>query len=128
MQEGKLLIIGPAWVGDMVMAQTLFRFLKLQHPEVIIDVVAPRSTASLLASMPEVRSAIPLPIAHGELGFKTRYALGKSLRREAYDQAIVLTNTFKSALIPWFANIRLLEIYCPCGYISSIMKLIYLFL
>lgn len=107
MQANKVLIIGPAWVGDMVMAQTLFRFLKLQHLEVIIDVVAPRSTASLLASMPEVRSAIPLPIAHGELGFKTRYALGKSLRREAYDQAIVLTNTFKSALIPWFANIPL---------------------
>lgn len=105
MQANKILIIGPAWVGDMVMAQTLFRFLKSQHPNVIIDVVAPRSTSPLLACMPEVRTAISLPVGHGEFGFKTRFTLGRSLRREVYDQAIVLTNTFKSALIPWFAKI-----------------------
>ena len=28
-----ILIIGPSWVGDMVMAQTLFQCLKMRHPD-----------------------------------------------------------------------------------------------
>ena len=35
-----ILIIGPAWVGDMVMAQPLFQLLREQQPDVAIDVVA----------------------------------------------------------------------------------------
>lgn len=101
----KILIVAPAWVGDMVMAQTLFRFLTDTDPDVVIDVIAPDATRSLLERMPEVRKAIALPLKHGELGLKQRYALGCSLREERYDQAIVLTNTFKSALVPFWANI-----------------------
>ncbi len=37
----RILIIGPSWVGDMVMAQTLFQCLKQQHPDCVIDVLAP---------------------------------------------------------------------------------------
>ena len=29
----RILIVGPSWVGDMVMAQTLFQCLKQQHPD-----------------------------------------------------------------------------------------------
>jgi len=28
-----ILIVGPSWVGDMVMAQTLFQCLKQRHPQ-----------------------------------------------------------------------------------------------
>lgn len=101
----KVLIVGPSWVGDMVMAQTLFKLLKSQHPELRIDVLAPAWTFSLLARMPEVTQPIEIPFAHGELKLKARYALGKALRKEKYDQAIVLPNSFKAALIPWFAQI-----------------------
>jgi len=34
------LIVGPSWIGDMVMAQSLFITLKQQHPNCIIDVLA----------------------------------------------------------------------------------------
>jgi len=101
----KLLIVAPAWVGDMVMAQTLFRFLVNNCPDVELDVIAPDATRPLLERMPEVRRAIALPLKHGELGLKQRYALGRSLREERYEKAIVLTNTFKSALIPFWAKI-----------------------
>jgi len=37
----RILIVGPAWVGDMVMAQSLFKTLKQHHPAVLIDVLAP---------------------------------------------------------------------------------------
>lgn len=103
----KYLIIGPAWVGDMVMAQTLFRFLKAREPDCAIDVVAPKSTHALLARMPEVSDAIVLPVGRGELKFGARYAVAKACREKAYDQALVLANTFKSALIPKFARIPL---------------------
>ena len=36
----KILIIGPSWIGDMVMAQALFKALKSDNPNVIIDVLA----------------------------------------------------------------------------------------
>ena len=35
------LIVGPSWVGDMVMAQALFIFLKERNPDNVIDVLAP---------------------------------------------------------------------------------------
>ncbi|MBV9575887.1 MAG: lipopolysaccharide heptosyltransferase II [Gammaproteobacteria bacterium] len=105
--QQKILIIGPAWVGDMVMAQSLFKLIKQTNPTAIIDVLAPAWTFSLLTRMPEVREAIELPLIHGELGLRKRYQVAKTLRKEAYDQAIILPNSFKSALIPWFAQIPL---------------------
>src|SRR5690606_19951638 len=102
-----ILIVGPAWIGDMVMAQALFKCLKQQHPEASIDVLAPTWSEPLLKRMPEVRQALPLDSAHGEFGFGKRLALGRDLRAAGYDQAIVLPNSFKSALIPRFAHIPL---------------------
>ncbi|HET8711730.1 MAG TPA: lipopolysaccharide heptosyltransferase II [Spongiibacteraceae bacterium] len=100
-----VLIVGPAWVGDMVMAQTLFKLLRQQNPALAIDVLAPAWSLPLLARMPEVRRAIPMPLGHGALELRVRYRLGRKLRAEHYDQAILLPNSFKSALTPWFAHI-----------------------
>ena len=100
-----ILIVGPAWVGDMVMAQCLFKLLKEREPTVTIDVLAPAWSLPLLARMPEVSSTIAMPIDHGQLKLLSRYRLGKSLHAKKYDQAIILPNSFKSALIPFFANI-----------------------
>jgi len=100
-----ILIVGPAWVGDMMMSQVLLKLIKAQHPQSPIDVIAPPHSAPLLARMPEVRQFIPLPIGHGQLALKTRYDMAKSLCASAYQQAYVLPNSFKSALIPFLANI-----------------------
>ncbi len=101
----KFLIIGPAWVGDMVMSQTLYQRLKQIYPDCIIDVIAPAWSEAILARMPEVNTAIHLPITHGELKLRQRYQLAKSLRQRCYTHAIVLPNSWKSALIPWWAKI-----------------------
>lgn len=101
----RILVVGPAWVGDMVMAQSLFRLLKQLTPQAQIDVVAPAWTEALLARMPEVHRAIGLPLGHGELGLGARWRLGRSLRSEGYTQAIVLPNSLKSALVPFAAAI-----------------------
>lgn len=101
----KILVVGPAWVGDMVMAQALFKLLKQNQPQVLIDVLAPAWSLPLLERMPEVSRGIVMPLNHGQLGLLERYRLGKSLRQYQYDQAIVLPNSFKSALVPFWAKI-----------------------
>jgi len=101
----KILIIGPSWVGDMVMAQSLFITLKQQNPDCQIDVLAPAWSFPLLERMPEVTEAIAMPLTHGQFGWNLRKNLGKELQAKHYDQAILLPNSWKSALIPFFANI-----------------------
>src|SRR5574337_925675 len=101
----KILIVGPAWVGDMVMSQVLFKSLKQQDPNTIIDVIAPNWSNALLERMPEVRRSIALPLGHGEFNIKKRYHIAKSLQTENYSHAIVLPNSWKSALIPFLARI-----------------------
>lgn len=101
----KILIIGPAWVGDMVMAQCLFKLLKAHSKDLVIDVLAPHWTFGLLSRMPQVASAIALPFSHGDLKIRDRYRLALSLRANHYSQAIVLPNSLKSSLVPWFARI-----------------------
>jgi heptosyltransferase-2 len=99
------LVIGPSWVGDMVMAQSLFKLLKQQSPQVAVDVVAPGWSLPILQRMPEVRDAHVLDVSHGETGLGKRYQLGKQLRSQQYSQAIVLPRSYKAALVPYFANI-----------------------
>lgn len=101
----KILVIGPSWVGDMVMAQSLLKLIKQQYKDASIDVLAPAWTFSVLGRMAEVSQAIEIPIKHGELKLGERFRLAKMLRARGYDQAIVLPNSFKSALIPWLAGI-----------------------
>lgn len=101
----RILVIMPAWVGDMVMAQSLLKYLKSQHPKCAIDIVAPTTTCSLSTRMPEVRHAFALDIAHGEFSLKKRWQQARQLRKNQYDWAIVLPNSWKSALLPWLAHI-----------------------
>ena len=102
-----ILIIGPSWVGDMVMAQTLFTCLKQRHGDgCMIDVLAPDWSRPILERMPEVRSALSFPLGHGALELATRRRIGRSLAGQ-YDQAILLPNSLKSALVPFFADIPL---------------------
>ncbi|WP_263261305.1 lipopolysaccharide heptosyltransferase II [Pseudomonas sp. RIT-PI-S] len=100
----RILIIGPSWVGDMVMAQTLFQCLKDRDPDCQIDVLAPEWSRPILERMPQVRQALSFPLGHGVLDLTTRRKIGRSFRGQ-YDQAIVLPNSLKSALVPFFAGV-----------------------
>lgn len=101
----KILVVAPAWVGDLVMANSLLQLLKMQQPAAIIHVLAAPFLEPLLTRMPEVNKIIAAPFKHGELNLTARYQLAKSLHSENYTQAIVLPNSFKSALIPFWAKI-----------------------
>ena len=105
MSRSPTLIVGPSWVGDMVMAQALFKLLKARRPDRPLDVLAPAWSLPVVARMPEVRDGIASETGHGELGFRKRRRIARALRRNSYGHAIVLPRSFKSALIPWIARI-----------------------
>ncbi|MCP4699619.1 MAG: lipopolysaccharide heptosyltransferase II [Gammaproteobacteria bacterium] len=105
------LIVSPAWVGDIVMAQSLFKILKRRNHSHYLDILAPPQAKGLLERMPEVRHVIPQPVGHGQLELATRRRIARKLEEVHYRQAIVLPNSFKSALIPFWANIP-----CRTGY------------
>ncbi len=122
----RILIVGPSWVGDMAMAQSLFISLKQSIPDCLIDVLASAWSLPLLDRMPEVSKAIVMPLNHGQFGLMTRIKLGQQLQSEHYDQAIVLPNSWKSVLIPFFANIPLRTGYlgeCRWGLLNDIRQL-----
>jgi heptosyltransferase-2 len=99
----RVLVVGPNWVGDLVIAQTLLMLLKQRGA--MIDVLAPAWSHGLLAHMPEVSHAIIAPFQHGELGLSKCWHLAKQLRQNHYQQVYVLPNSFKSALTPWLSRI-----------------------
>lgn len=105
MPSEKILIMGPSWVGDMVMAHSLFQHLKQQNPSVQIDVAAPAWTLPLLDRMPEVTGKIALPFKHGQLGLMERIRFGRDLKNKQYTQSISLINSLKSAILPLAAGI-----------------------
>jgi heptosyltransferase-2 len=101
----RYLIVGPSWVGDMVMAQSLFISLKEKYPDCKIDVLAPAWSLSIIKRMPEVNAGIKDDTRHGEPGLSKRFTQGRQLRSAGYTHAIVIPRSWKSALVPFFAGI-----------------------
>ncbi|MCX7142945.1 MAG: lipopolysaccharide heptosyltransferase II [Proteobacteria bacterium] len=110
----RILIVAPSWIGDTLLAQPLLRRLHDRLGSASIDALAPPWCGPLLARMPEINEVIASPFAHGELKLRARWQLGRELARRKYDKAIVLPNSFKSALIPFFADIPL-----RAGYVGE---------
>jgi len=102
-----------------VLAQPLFRRLGQRHAELQLDVLAPSWTLPLLRRMPEVSHALPSPFGHGEMRLRERLRLARELSVRGYDQAVVLPNSFKSALVPWFARIPI-----RTGYVGEMRQLL----
>ena len=101
----KILIISPAWIGDIVIAQSLLKYIKHQDSGTIIDILVPAWSHELYSTMPEINEIFIMPLGHSQFQLKTRWQLGKGLRNKKYHQAIILPNSWKSAIIPFAARI-----------------------
>ncbi len=122
----RVLVVGPSWVGDMIMAQSLFKAIKQSQADSEISVLAPAWTHPILDRMPQVNAAIEMPVGHGKLNIRSRLQLASQLKQGAYDQAIILPGSLKSALIPFFAGIPKRTAYLGeqrYGLINDIHKL-----
>lgn len=101
----RTLIVGPAWIGDMVMAHSLVQRLREHNPTAEIHMLAPPATVAVASRMAEVAEVHVLDIPHGVFGLRKRFQCGRELAKVRFTQSYVLPNSWKSALVPWFARI-----------------------
>jgi heptosyltransferase-2 len=100
-----ILVVAPSWIGDTILAQPLLSRLREIHPGAAIDVLASSWGAPLFARMAEVRDVVASPFRHGEFNLAGRWRIARQLKAVGYDAAVVLPNSWKSALIPYLAGI-----------------------
>ncbi len=90
-----IIVRAPNWLGDTVMALPALRALRADRPEARVTVVGP--WAPLLAGQGVGDILLPYPRGFGE---RRRFA--RSLRSERPDLAILLPNSFESAMAAWW--------------------------
>jgi len=98
-------LIAPSWVGDAILSEPLVATVREAGVAQPIDVVAPPWCGPVYARMRGIGEIFDAPASHGELGLHARRAFGRSLRARRYTHAYVLPNTWKSALVPFYARI-----------------------
>jgi heptosyltransferase-2 len=101
----RILIVAPAWIGDAILSEPLLALVRDPYEAPIVDVLAPAWCAPVFARMRGVGRVIETTIAHGHVDWRARKALARELAGNGYTRAIVLPNSWKSALVPWFARI-----------------------
>lgn len=93
-----ILIFSPAWIGDMVMAQSLFKVLHQQYTDLSLDVIAPPWPYDLLQRMPEINKHYKINVQRGKFSWQVRRDIANKLQTNHYDWAITMPVTWKSAL------------------------------
>jgi heptosyltransferase II len=97
----RLLVVMPSWVGDAVMATPALRLLRARLPGIYIGALVRPGIDELLAGsdfFDEVHADRPA----GVMGYKN---VASRLRARRYDTALLLTNSFSTALIARLAGV-----------------------
>ena len=105
MPNKKILIIAPAWIGDLVISASFIKALK-NNQNNSIDILVNSNLLHLANVIPGIRKVIASETEHGRLSLIYRIKKGLSLRSEQYDECYILTNSYKSAIIPLIARIK----------------------
>jgi heptosyltransferase-2 len=98
----KILLRLPNWIGDIVMATPALRAVRAGFPDAEIALLGPAAALSMLDGAPWFDRAIALPRERGPLA---PWRLGRSLRAERFDAAILLPNSWSSAVVALAAGI-----------------------
>ena len=105
MPNKKILIIAPAWIGDLIISVSFIKSLK-NNQNNSIDILVNSNLSNLANEIPGIRKVIASETEHGRLSLIYRIKKGLSLRSEQYDECYILTNSYKSAIIPLIAGIK----------------------
>lgn len=113
----RLLIVMPSWLGDVVMATPTLRALRLLYPEAHITALMRRSLKPILDACPWVDRIVTVrrrgngksadgksPEKPGNEGTGI-FGLARRLGGKKFDTAVLLSNSFRWALVARMANI-----------------------
>jgi heptosyltransferase-2 len=105
-QPAKILVVQPNWVGDAVMATPTLRAIRELFPQAHISYLMRRYVKELYSGMPWADQLITYRTGKTKAkAGKGLFDLGARLRSGKFDLAILLPNSFKSALTCKMANI-----------------------
>ena len=90
----RVVVRAPNWLGDIVMAMPAIAAVRAAHPTAHLAVASPAAFADLCAAIPGVDGVVPLPGS----GIRAIGAHVEALKAGAFDLAILLTNSFATAL------------------------------
>jgi heptosyltransferase-2 len=102
---GKVLIRAVNWVGDAVMTTPAIAAVRASFPQAEITLLANPLVAQLFSPHQWVDRVIVFDRNGAHKGIAGRFRLAAQVRKQAFDAAIILPNSFESALIPWLAGI-----------------------
>ena len=95
----RILIRGTNWLGDAVMTTPALLRLREKFPDAHIALLTPEKLAELWLSHPAINDTIAFSPDEGV------FSVGKKLRAERFDTALVLPNSPRSALEVFLAGI-----------------------
>src|ERR1700733_9908797 len=106
--EQKILVVQPNWVGDAVMATPTLRALRALYPSAHISYLMRRYVKPMYAGMPWADQLITYRTGktRAKAGKGQFFELAARLRAARFDLAILLPNSFKTALVCKMAGIR----------------------
>jgi heptosyltransferase-2 len=103
----KILIIQPSWVGDAVMATPTLRALRQLYPQAHISFLMRRYLKPLYTGIPWADQLITYRTGKtNKKAGKGLFDLARRLRSAKFDLAVLLPNSFQTALVCKMANIR----------------------
>ena len=107
----KILVRATNWVGDAVMSLPALQALHANYPEARISLLARPWVADLYKREPFCDEVIPYEAPRGARGLRTKWNLSSDLRERRFDCAVLLPNSFESALV-----VRLARVPVRVGY------------
>ncbi len=111
-REAKAIVVrAPNWIGDAVMATPTLSALRAGRPDAAITVLAKPLIAEALTHHPAVDEIMVDEIPGRHAGPAGRLRLAAEIRARRFDTALLLTNSFGSALVMALARVA-----CRIGY------------
>src|SRR5688500_12031766 len=102
----RILVVQPSWVGDAVMATPALRAIRSLYPQAEIAYLLRRYVKPIYTGMPWVDRLVTYRTEKTKAkAGKGMFDLAARLRSAKFDMAVLLTNSFKTALLCKMAGI-----------------------
>jgi heptosyltransferase-2 len=106
LKKSKVLIVAPNWLGDAVLSLPVIDSCSRLWSEQNLTVLARSRVAGLFEVQESEVRVLQYERGDGPHRLKNIMSLGRSIRKERFDFALLLPNSLSSALIAWLGGIR----------------------